>query len=199
GNDRLLRHRQGSRSRCLILSDHTASRRFFRRSLIVKPNDWSRNVRKQSQDAGLLSDLKVMYQKYWQGFVEKLSAGQTAIRPRKPLPQHWLDFAIGKSGVSLSASASTQDQRIRVELYFSGEIGKTRFAALLNDKEDIEKAYGCALDWEPLPDRIGARISISRNGIRPDDQATWGEQHDWLVAQFIAFERVFRKRVATLV
>lgn len=166
-------------------------------NLVVKPNDWTKEIGRSIQP-GPLSDLKQTYQKYWEAFVSALMARQSRIRSRKPLPQHWLDFAIGKSGVTLTGALSSTEQRIRVELFLNGPSAKTWFAQLERQRAEIEAEVGTALDWDPLPERQGARISVALHSANPIDQASWPNLQDWMVGRFIAFDRAFRPRVALL-
>jgi hypothetical protein len=166
-------------------------------NLVVKPNDWSRQTFRKSVNADDVSDLKLAYQAYWEAFNALLSARQTRIRPRKPLPQHWLDFAIGRSGFTLAASLNTTKNLIRVGLFLSGVEAKARYQQLLAMRDEIDKDIRHELFWDELPDRLGARISIARAGV-PTDRETWPEQHEWLAEMFIAFDRVFRTRITRM-
>lgn len=163
-------------------------------NLVVKPNDWSRQVTRRSVDNTEISELKLVYQSYWEAFSSRLAAKQVRIRPRKPLPQHWLDFAIGRSGFTLAASLNTAKGSIRVELYLSGGDAKAHFQLLLAQRSQIDSEYA-GLHWDDLPDRLGARISVSR-AANPTDRETWPQQHEWLTETFMAFDRLFRQRIS---
>jgi hypothetical protein len=166
-------------------------------NLVVKPNDWSRQTFRKAVESGEISDLKLAYQAYWEAFNIHLAGQQSRIRPRKPLPQHWLDFAIGRSGFTLAASLNTAKNQIRVELFLSGVNAKARYQQLLLLRREIDSDFGVELIWDDLPDRLGARISITKTAT-PIDRSDWPDQHQWLTDMFMAFDRVFRTRIATL-
>ena len=76
------------------------------------------------------------------------------VRCQKPLPQHWTNHAIGRSGVHLTSIVSSwssetgaKGPEIRAELYLDGPNAKQEFAALEGMKVDIEKSLGFGLTW----------------------------------------------------
>ena len=61
-------------------------------------------------------------------------------------PQHWTNFAIGRSEYLLSAVASVRDSFIRVEFNITGENAKTHFDQLREQYEDqASVAFGSDL------------------------------------------------------
>ncbi len=58
--------------------------------------------------------------------------------------------------------------------------------------------YGGALDWQPLPDSVAARIAVHLPNADVADRADWSRQHAWIVAELAKFRRVFADRVKAL-
>ncbi|MBF0192173.1 MAG: DUF4268 domain-containing protein [Magnetococcales bacterium] len=111
-------------------------------NVISRPNDW----RKTEQEKTFLSGNALLYQRYWTGLRDFFSENRkrTVLRPQKPLPNHWINFAIGRTGFLLCAVASIDKQRISVEvnIYPRDMNPKAAFATLQDNKDEIEKELG---------------------------------------------------------
>jgi hypothetical protein len=117
---------------------------------------------------------------------------------RKPQPQYWMGYSIGRSGFNLSAVMNRQKQYLRAELYISGDLAKTFFGLLKNQKVEVEGALGYPLDWEELPDARDCRIACYLSDVDPADKADWLRQHEWLAKRLNEMHRVFAPRVRAL-
>lgn len=122
-------------------------------NIISQPNDWSRTVQQAAAGGGEVSAHKQLQLKFWTAFKQHMEVKGSFIRCQKPLPQHWTNHAIGRSGVHLTSIVSlwnsetgVKGPEIRAELYMDGPSAKQEFAALEKQKESIEKALGFALN-----------------------------------------------------
>lgn len=70
-------------------------------NVVAKPNDWSKTVRANA-NSGTISDTKIKQQEYWTAFRKHALDRKVTFKVQKPLPQHWTNIAIGKSGFHLS-------------------------------------------------------------------------------------------------
>jgi hypothetical protein len=97
-------------------------------NLVSKPNEWSHSVAQAARaiDDAELSDTRVMQREYWGALhpVLDLMAGPVS-GARKPQPQSWMGYSIGRSGFNLLAVMNRQKQHLRAELYISGDLAKT--------------------------------------------------------------------------
>ena len=86
------------------ISDSPVAPKF---NVVCKPNDWTKTVTegKQQVERGELSEVKQVQLAFWTDFLSYLTKNSKAIRPTKPHPQHWMDLALGKSGIYLTAVA----------------------------------------------------------------------------------------------
>ena len=134
--------------------------------MISKPNDWSQSVAQAARaiDDTELSETRVTQRAYWTALHTVLgAAGGPVSGNRKPQPQSWMGYPIGRSGFTLSAVMIRPKNKVRAELYISGEEAKGFLASLKGQREAIEGELGYHLEWEELPARgVGARIPRPR-------------------------------------
>jgi len=170
-------------------------------NIVSKPNDWSRSVVQAARaiDETELSDTRSMQMAYWAAFHQVLARrGGPLSRERRPQPQSWMAYPVGRSGFSLNAAMSRPRGFVRAELYISNPQAKPFFYLLRRQRAEIEAAIGYSLEWEELPERRDTRISISLNDTDPENRKEWPHQHDWLAARLNEMHRVFASRVRLL-
>jgi hypothetical protein len=159
-------------------------------NLVAKPNEWSREVKQKADDS--VSDLKQKQRLFWQGLRELLLAKKSKVRPQKAHPQHWSDFALGRSGAWLSATVNKAKQYVSVEFSMRGPPGKVWFTELEAHKAEIEAKIGPGVSWQRLDGRKSSRVAIYREQTDPTNEADWPAQHAWLVEKLELFDQVFR-------
>lgn len=168
-------------------------------NIASKPNDWTNTVGRaatqiQTED---LTETKQLQLEYWTVFRDYVSETSKTLKSQKPLPQHWTNFAIGRSYFHMSALVNTWERKIGVVLTLSGPHAKAHFQMLYADKEAIEAEVGCELEWRQNPDKKESGIWL-RTDLDPTKRETWPEQHRWLLDKLETFRKVFAPRVKTL-
>jgi len=151
------------------------------------------------------SERKKLQVEFWAAFAEHLRAHSKLLRPTKPLPQHWMNIALGKAGTKLTAIASYFDSEtgtfgqheLRAEVEFFDQNAKAYFAALEAEKDEIEKAVGASLTWYNPEDKRVCRIYLRRT-CDLEARGTWNEQHAWLTENLERLHRIFAPRVKQL-
>ena len=180
------------------IGDSPAAPKF---NMVSKPNDWSRSVAQAARaiDESELSDTRVKQRAYWAAFHQALdrTAGPVS-GGRKPLPQSWMGYSIGRTGFNLGAVMIRPKRQIRAELYIAGDQAKAFFHLLREQKQAIEQELSYPLEWEELPTRRDSRISIYLTNVDPDDESDWPQQHEWLASKVNDFHRVFFARLRDL-
>lgn len=155
-------------------------------NVISKPNDWTRTVQSSAAAGGELSEIKQIQLRFWTAFRDFLEQKKSVIRCQKPFPQHWMNHAIGRSGLHLTSVASTYNSEtdtrepvIGTELVMDDQNAKAFFALLSVHKEEIEREFGHPFIWYNPPNKKSARIYLRRNAdfLNPEN---WPEQHEWL-------------------
>jgi hypothetical protein len=164
-------------------------------NVVSKPNDWIRAISNPPLE---LTETRELQLAYWQAFCALVAEKSKAIKPRSPRPQHWMNFAIGRSRFRLMTFANTRDGRIGVGLVLSGSNAKSHFYLLQEQREEIEAEISEHLDWREMPGKKSSRVFVMWHGVDPMDRAQWPEQHAWLLEKLEAFHRAFARRVKQL-
>jgi len=168
--------------------------------IVVQPNDWAKTVKDLSSVTKRteLTELNVLYIEYWDAFAQLVSTRGGPLRPRKPAPQHWTGFGMGRVNFELNATVNTRDQWIRTGLELFGPNAKGYLALLKSDQEQIEYELGFALDWGFADHRQGAKVAIDLTGVDPTDRNDWRRQHVWMADHLEKLHAVFHNRVREL-
>jgi hypothetical protein len=84
-------------------------------NVVCKPNDWSKTVAEGAArvESEALTESKQIQLQFWTVFREFVLAKNSRIRPTQPLPQHWMNIAIGRSGFGLAPIASFWNGEIK--------------------------------------------------------------------------------------
>jgi len=108
--------------------------------IISKPNDWTKAISRQARSQGELTETKQLQLEYWTEFAEYMKEYGERVTPRRPRPQHWMNFAVGRSGCHLAARMNTQDDKLGVELSLNdGEEANGLFNLLQTERDAIEE------------------------------------------------------------
>ncbi len=180
------------------IGDSPAAPKF---NMVSKPNDWSRSVAQAARaiDEAELSDTRVKQRSYWAAFHQALDRAAGPVSGgRKPQPQSWMGYSIGRTGFNLGAVMIRPKKQIRVELYIAGDQAKAFFHLLREQQPVIEQELGDPLEWEELPTRRDSRVSVYMTDVDPENEQDWPRQHEWLAAKINDFHRVFVTRVREL-
>ena len=170
-------------------------------NIVSKPNDWSRSVAQAARaiDEGGLSETRVMQRDYWEAFHSMLGKAAGPVSGnRKPQPDSYMDYPIGRSGFGLQAKMRRSKRQVRSSLYLSGHNAKAFFHLLYEQKDTIEHDFGDPLEWEELPNGGDSRIAIYLDDVDPEDEKDWPRQHKWLAERLNELHRIFVNRVRVL-
>lgn len=168
-------------------------------NIVSKPNEWSRTVgaAKRRIEAEALTETKQLQLEFW-GSLHTELLNHPSINTRKPRPQHWTTFSIGRSGMHLGAILNSRDERIGVELYLGDDNAFAYFRELETEKAEIESALGCTPTWKALPEKRASRIVFYKHDCPLDDKDQWPAYRAWFTKHLEDFDRVFRPRVTLL-
>ena len=169
-------------------------------NVISKPNDWTRSVSRAAKSIAneALTETKTTHLEYWTSLREYLLSEGSAVRPQKPLPQHWTNYGIGRAGFTLGATLNSRENRIGVELVMLDENAKAYFGLLHEQKESIEDELGFELEWMELPERKRSSVYYFLNDVDPFDKEKWPDYHQWMKDKLDTFNKVLRPRIKEL-
>ena len=170
-------------------------------NVVSKPNDWSRSVARaaRSIDDSGLSATRLMQRSYWDALNVALDQERGPISGhRKPQPQSWMGYPIGRTDFNLAACMAITKRQVRAELYIAGDTAKASFHLLREQAAEIEQELGHSLEWEELPAGRDSRVAVYLNDLDPADQADWPRQHKWLATKLNCMHRAFAQRVKAL-
>ncbi len=156
-------------------------------NMVVKPNEWTKTLREQTQSKDL-TETKLMQLDFWQQFKNYCNEAGTHLGTRKPYAQHWYDVSIGRSEGHIALTVNTRDQELGCELYIPDD--KAWFDELHEQKSDIEHKIGTALDWQRLDDKKASRIKLAKD-FNFEDQDRWPDYFEWLKEKAQKFKQVF--------
>jgi hypothetical protein len=180
------------------IGDSPAAPKF---NVVCKPNNWSHSVAQAARaiDESELSETRILQRNYWAALNKVFDALRGPIAGnKKPQPQAWMSFPIGRSRFHLNAVMIRPENKIRAELYIGGNRAKIFFKLLQREQETIERELGYPLDWEELPDQQDCRISSYHKDVDPEDETDWLRQHEWLAKRLNQMHGVFAQRVRAL-
>lgn len=174
-------------------------------NVVAKPNDWTKGGTTRIRETDL-TDSKKLQLEFWRGFREFVLDKGGVIKPTKPLPQNWMNIAVGRSGFQLSAVVSMFDstgggyagQEIRAELGISDrKYAKAYYRAIEKDKKVIETEVGEPLTWYNPENARVCRIYLRRTADLKDTTSR-AEYYEWLWLRLERLHKVFVHRVKTL-
>jgi hypothetical protein len=172
-------------------------------NIVCKPNDWSKSA--VAKPIGELTDAKRLQLEFWTAFREFVDGKKTVIKTTKPLAAHWMNIALGRSGIQLTAIASLWDSEqasygsheLRAEVLTHGPNSKAFYKQLLEQKAAIETEIGEPLTWYEGSGKQ-CRVYL-RQPAKIDEKTKWPEQHAWLLQTLEKLHKVFGPRARHLV
>jgi len=167
-------------------------------NVVSKPNDWTRLVAEEARRVSEISGTRQIQLEYWSKFRSYLELSKSRLRATKPLPQNWMNFALGRTGFKLDAIASTWNSttqksdvgEIRAELSMETSDAKQYFAKLLEKRETIEASIGEPLDWYNPDNAKACRVRLKKSAD-VTNVADWQSQHEWLKLKLEKMQSVF--------
>jgi hypothetical protein len=167
-------------------------------NVVVKPNDWAKTGQQNAKAAATTTPTKQRQLKFWTGWQAWLQAKGSTLRTQKPLPQHWTNIALGRSGIHLAASVNSRESRVGMEVYIDHDNSKGMFKQLKAHQAAIDVALGAQLDWMELPDGHACRILQVRADSPLENEDQWTGYYAWLEQAALRMSEVFRPLVKEL-
>lgn len=167
-------------------------------NVVCEPNELTKIEQSSGGVASEPTETKLLQFEFWKAVREKGEVEDGPLSFRKPRPQHWYNFAVGRSGFHIALNAKTMlSKGVSCELYIAGRVGADlAFELLREHQEDIEAKLG-QLDWMALPGKGACRI-VQRKEADIEDRESWPDLIDWSLERAQLFHSVFSPLVTSL-
>lgn len=164
-------------------------------NVVVQPNEWTRTVQSASRAGAGPTPVGQMQVAYWAAFGEHLTTSKVPLRPPKPYPSNWMNWGLGRAGVTLIAFVNAGHISVGVDINSREHPGW--YGQLLADRATVEAATGLALEWEEKP---GNKFSTVRCRLELDmrAQASWPQAHQWMAVRLLKLRQAFQPLVRAL-
>ena len=172
----------------------------FNFKLVVSPNEWQKNQKRQSQ-RGSVSTKGEKYQYYFQSLIDSLRDTYRFTSAKAGQPQNWYSFSSGVSGITYGANF-TQGGKARAELYIDlGDQDKNKFVfdKLFEQKDEIEAALGEPVSWERLDNKRASRLALYIDGSVDDSDSELEVVKSWHIDRLLKIKSTLGTRIAQLV
>lgn len=157
-------------------------------SVAAKPNDWSRGLRQRADSDLARSRIDGLHEEYWTELCSHLDESNADVSVGKPWWGNWIGSQFGTTNAWLNAIRLRRPSRLRVEVHFRGKFQSEYFAALVDQKDEIEQELGFELTWERSRGYVIAHMD-------PMDVDNWPAQTKWFADTLQKFNRAFRHRI----
>lgn len=150
-----------------------------------------------SKALGKITETKKLQLEFWTEFSRRLAAKKVVPSVRAPRPQYWYDIPLGRSGIKLSLTANTWDNKVGIRVYLSNKVADLALPQLEAQQDQIEREIGHPLQWDPNPENRDKVIALTHDAdMKNRDQ--WPEYIDWLMGMTKRFRSTFVQRVKDL-
>ena len=168
--------------------------------VVSSPNDWSRDVSRNTQRAANpeLSETEQLMRKFWTGLREYMTDNGSSVNCPAPTTRKYLQFSIGRTTFALQAWVTSTNREMGIRLYMAGNSSKAHYHLLQEQQAEIHTEFGETLEWHELPDKESSRISLSKASADPLDENNWFHQYGWFTEKLERFNQVFRPRIQVL-
>ncbi len=163
----------------------------LRLNVVSRPNEAVRQAAK-AKGSEELSESKKFQLEFWTRFKAKLEKTKRVPSLQAPAGQYWYNVALGKSHIHLANICNTDQNTVGVRVYIGNKISDMMLPFLESKKEEIEKAIGHNLVWNPNPENRD-KVIILYHITDFDEQGKIEEALEWLVHYTIKFREVFSK------
>lgn len=173
-------------------------------NVVSSPNDWTRHIAEGAKKL-VRTPAKELQIAFWTAFREHAESNGAKFKCTKPLPQHWMNISIGRTGFKLNAIASLAESNsgpgepheLRAELEMTDEFAKSYFAQLCEFKEELHQEIQEPLAWYNPDGKRICRIYL-RRAADLYDRERWPEYVDWLRERLGRLHAAFGPRVKSL-
>jgi hypothetical protein len=167
-------------------------------TLIVGPSEEGKKVGEVKKE---IAESAHVRRRFWTELLETARDKTRLHSGISPGDDSWISASAGKTGLAFTYSVT--QHAAQVELYIdrgrgADEQNAAIFHELLSHKEEIERAYGGPLEWQPLEQRQACRIRERWEGVGYRNEDQWPELQAGLIDAMVRLEAALRPHIARL-
>jgi len=162
--------------------------------------DYEIRIREQEREKRkVLSAREEIFRRFWQAYVQRAQKYTDLLSGRTGTKDHWLGAAVGRSGFQINSVVTQEESQIECYIRLATETrSKAAFHELMEQKKDIEKAFGAPLVWEERSGRKGCRIYIRFPGGWRSSETEWPEIQARMLDALARMEKAMKDRILEL-
>lgn len=137
---------------------------------------------------------------YWNSFVEYMKKNPSDLfhTPSKGTYDHWMNIAIGRSGINVALLLNKKEQKATIQLWLANDADKKQFDALFPYKEQAEASIGHQLGWRRLDGKKASAIELYLNNCGISDPNKHEEIFSWYRTYTEKFVTFFKPIIKSL-
>lgn len=167
-------------------------------TLIVQPSEEGRRAAEVKKEIGETGSLR---RRFWAELLERARERTRLHAAVSPGTRYWVSAGAGRSGLRLSYVI--REDEWQVELYIDrgqdfDDLNLRWFEELRAERDEIEREFGGALDWQRLEGRRACRVRFRVEGAGLNDEERWPEIQDGMVDAMIRLEGALRPKIEAL-
>jgi hypothetical protein len=165
-------------------------------TLIVRPSAEGRQAGEVKRE---LAEGPGIRRRFWTGLLERARQRTSLHAAISPTDVSWLGTSAGRSGLELNYSVTQHTGQVELYIDRGAQAANTAiFEQFVACKDEIEKAFGDALDWQPLEGRKACRIRWRTDQAGYRDEEQWPALEETLIDAMIRLERALRPHINSL-
>nr|WP_275666847.1 DUF4268 domain-containing protein [Vibrio tubiashii] len=136
---------------------------------------------------------------FWEQALEAMKGSQCDLFNNiNPSKDHWLSAGSGVRSCPFSLIFGTKEARVEFSMSRS-EVKENKFIFdhLLEQKTEIESAFGAELEWLRLDDKKASRIQFQKD-FDGYDRENWPEIIEWMVKHMTTLEGAFKQSLTLI-
>ncbi|WP_234197350.1 DUF4268 domain-containing protein [Pseudacidovorax sp. NFM-22] len=201
-------NRQGLDIRCIRLRPYKLGEQLLVDAAQIIPlpeaADYEIKIREQAEETRKVKTKRQeLIKRFWTQFIQTSTAHTQLFAQRTATTDHWLSGGVGRSGFALTVSLTEDRARVECGIRLgrdNAQANKMAFHALLQQKAAIEAAFGNALVWDELPEKISSRIHVDMpdGGGWRSPESEWPDIQRWLAQTADRLEKALSGPIRSL-
>jgi hypothetical protein len=133
---------------------------------------------------------------FWTEFLQEVNKKNNICANLSPSKDAWIGVGVGMGGVSINLVISRTYARVEVFIN-RGSVTKNKeiFDYFLQNKNNIEEAFGASLIWERMEDRVCSRIKWQKDGLSVFEETDWEEMINFMIDGLERMKKAFSEPI----